>query len=46
MPLFNEKNKYGDLIVKFIINPIKLKDNIKENDINEFKTFFNKLVIQ
>lgn len=46
LPLFNEKNKYGDLIVKFIINPIKLKDNIKENDINEFKTFFNKLVIQ
>tara|TARA_B110000003_G_C16654392_1_gene535746 strand:+ start:10897 stop:11979 length:1083 start_codon:yes stop_codon:yes gene_type:complete len=45
LPIFNKENNYGNLIIKFEINPVKLKENINENDINSFKEHFNKLII-
>ena len=45
LPIFNKKNYNGNLIIKFEINNIELKKNIKENDIEEFKNLFKKLII-
>jgi len=45
LPIFNKKDNYGDLIIKFEINSVKLKENINENDIKSFKEYFNKLII-
>lgn len=45
LPIFNKRNNYGNLIIKFEINNIELKKNIKENDIEEFKNLFKKLII-
>ena len=45
LPIFNKENNYGNLIIKFEINSVKLKENINENDINSFKEHFNKLII-
>lgn len=47
LPLFNNNNKqYGDLILNFNINPIKLKENIDDNEILELKNIFHKLIIK
>ena len=45
LPIFNKRNNYGNLIIKFEINNIEFKKNIKENDIEEFKNLFKKLII-
>ena len=39
LPIFNKKNNNGNLIIKFEINNVKLKDNLNENEIEEFKNF-------
>tara|TARA_B110000858_G_C17802287_1_gene475955 strand:+ start:2387 stop:3463 length:1077 start_codon:yes stop_codon:yes gene_type:complete len=46
LPIFNQNNNYGNLIIKFDINPIKIKDNINENEIQELKNIFDKLIIK
>lgn len=45
LPIFNKKNNNGNLIIKFEINNVKLKDNLNENEIEEFKKLFKKLII-
>lgn len=46
LPIFNKNNLYGNLIIKFEINNVKFKDNISDNDIEEFKKLFKKLIIE